>query len=239
MRVGEFLKFRAKLFGIARGRRREAIELAMQRCALGDVRRRPIHQLSKGYRQRVGFAAAILHEPPVLILDEPTVGLDPSQIVEMRRLIRELAPDRTIVLSTHILPEVEATCDHIVMMARGRIRAQGTIESLKADAAKSMSYRVEYRSTGAVDSLKRILGVIDVRETRLPDGWTRVLISSGSGVGDMREPIAAALSREAATIRELTREIPTLEHVFVKMIADAEAESGNEGQGDSPKGGQR
>jgi ABC-type multidrug transport system ATPase subunit len=125
------------------------------------------------------------------------------------------------------------------MMARGRIRAQGTIESLKADAARSTSYRVEYRATGGAGSLKRIQGVIEVREAQLPDGWTRALISGGPGTADLREPIASALSREAATIRELTREVPTLEHVFVKMIADAEAESGDEGRGDSQKGGKQ
>ncbi|MCZ6834594.1 MAG: ABC transporter ATP-binding protein, partial [Planctomycetota bacterium] len=107
MRVREYLKYRSKLFGVPRGKRKSAIDEALDQCGLKDVQRRPISQLSKGYKQRVGLAAALLHDPPVLVLDEPTVGLDPSQIREVRALIRKLAGSHTILVSTHILPEVE------------------------------------------------------------------------------------------------------------------------------------
>src|SRR5690606_24519018 len=143
-----------------------AIDLALERCWLNDVARRPIYQLSKGYRQRVGLAAALLHQPPVLILDEPTVGLDPTQIREMRRLIRELAGEHTVLLSTHILPEVEVTCDRIIMIARGRIRAQGTISELQATAAQSCRYLVEC-NVEANDALAAIKHVSGVDETKL------------------------------------------------------------------------
>ena len=226
MRVSEFLKFRARIFGIERTKRRRAIEHVQRRCGLDDVRRRPIAQLSKGYRQRVGLAAALLHQPPVLILDEPTVGLDPTQIREVRALIRELAHHHTILLSTHILPEVELTCDQIIMIARGRIRAQGTIESLRDAAAKACRYVLEIDSGKPENAIRDLRGVIDVQSSVMDGNWRRVTITASEKALDLREPIAATVVKLGGMARELRREAPTLEHLFVKMIADAEAAVG-------------
>ena len=118
-------RFRARLFGLPRAGRRGAVEAAAGRCGLRDVIRRPIGHLSKGYRQRVGLAAALIHEPPALILDEPTAGLDPAQIREVRTLVRELAGRHTILLSTHILTEAELVCDDVIMMAGGHVQDEG------------------------------------------------------------------------------------------------------------------
>src|SRR3954470_13318220 len=131
MRVGEYLDFRGRLRGMDRETRRKRIAIVTERTWLTDRVRSVIGTLSKGYRQRVGIADALLHNPPVLVLDEPTVGLDPSQIREARRLISELAGDHTVLLSTHILQEVEMVCQRVIIVARGKIVAQGTPEELK------------------------------------------------------------------------------------------------------------
>lgn len=130
MRVSDYLLFRSRLYSMKHRERRPAVERALTRCWLGDVASRRISQLSKGYRQRVGLAAALLHNPRVLILDEPANGLDPTQIQETRKLIRELSKERTVLVSSHILPEVERTCDRVIIMSRGRVRADGTPERL-------------------------------------------------------------------------------------------------------------
>ena len=135
LRVHEYLVFRARLYGIDQPAK--AIDSAIERCGLGDARDRIIGQLSKGFRLRVGLAAAILHETRVLVLDEPTSGLDPLQVIEVRSLIHDLAADRTIMLSTHVLTEVEAICDRVVLMARGRIVAEGDLPSLRAQVGET------------------------------------------------------------------------------------------------------
>src|SRR5438034_3669421 len=131
MRVREYLKFRARLKGLGIGRSRERAEAVMQQCGLTDVSRRIIGHLSKGYRQRVGLADALVHEPELIILDEPTIGLDPHQIRAVRQLIKDLARDHTVLISTHILPEAEMTCNRMVIMYEGKILAAGTAEELQ------------------------------------------------------------------------------------------------------------
>ena len=130
MRVEEYLRFRAAIEEVPGSEVRAHIDEVCERCMIEDVRRQVIGTLSKGYRQRVGLAGALIHQPLVLILDEPTVGLDPNQIIKVRELITELGQDHTVVLSTHILPEVEATCDRVIIIHRGRLRAEGTPKSL-------------------------------------------------------------------------------------------------------------
>lgn len=225
MRVVEFLRFRAKLFGIERGKRRRNIDMVLRRCWLEEVKRRPIHQLSKGYRQRVGLAAAMLHQPPVLVLDEPTVGLDPTQIREVRGLLRELSQTQTILLSTHILPEVEITCDQIIMIARGRVRAQGTIDDLRASAQRVARYVVESNSAAAEQAMRELRGIKEVRSQNLEGPWRRIIATAGEGETDMRERIAMLLSSAGCGVRELGREAPSLEHLFITMIARAEHEA--------------
>jgi len=137
MRVNEYLDFRAALKGIARGKRRAAVDEAVTAAGLGDRRTQIIGTLSRGYRQRVGLADALLARPPILILDEPTVGLDPNQIRDTRTLIRDLGRERTVLLSTHILSEVEALAGRIVILDRGRVKAAGTLDELKAAHASA------------------------------------------------------------------------------------------------------
>jgi ABC-2 type transport system ATP-binding protein len=132
--VGEYLRFCSDLRGVARRKRRESIDAALERCGLPEVRGRRIGNLSKGYRQRVGLAQALVHEPEVLILDEPTIGLDPRQIREIRSLIRSLARDRTVLLSTHVLSEVTVTCTRAIVIGRGRVVADDTLETLAGGA---------------------------------------------------------------------------------------------------------
>ena len=148
MRVEEYLAYRARLEGLGRGDARQAIGDAIERSLLDDVREQIIGTLSKGYRQRVALAAAILHRPRVLVLDEPTVGLDPRQIIAIRELIRDLGTRRTLLLSTHILPEVELLCDRVLIIDRGRIVAHGTPAELAERARGRRSLRVELRDAG-------------------------------------------------------------------------------------------
>jgi ABC-2 type transport system ATP-binding protein len=138
MAVEDLIDFRATLHGLPRRTRKAQVDRAIERCWLSDVRRRRVGHLSKGYRQRVGLAAAIVHDPKVLILDEPSNGLDPTQIAEMRRLIRELGQDRVVLVSSHILPEVEKTCDRVIIMIRGQVAADGTTASLTRSGQISM-----------------------------------------------------------------------------------------------------
>ena len=219
MRVVEYLRFRAGLFGLTRSDRRKAIGFVLKRCWLEDVQRRPIHQLSKGYRQRVGLAAALLHSPPVLILDEPTAGLDPSQIQEVRGLIRELAGEHTILLSTHILPEVELMCSRIIMLAGGKIRAAGSLKELRAQAAGQASYIVETKAASAKKALSGISAVVKVESKMLEDGWHRLTIVARAKSSDLRETIAETIAKCGGIARELRRNDPSLEQLFMRMIA--------------------
>ncbi|MDQ3057479.1 MAG: ABC transporter ATP-binding protein, partial [Pseudomonadota bacterium] len=161
MKVEEYLDFRGRLRKMDRATRKKRIDYVIERCWLGGVRRRIIGHLSKGYRQRVGLADALLHNPAVLVLDEPTVGLDPTQIRETRKLIRDLRGDHTVLLSTHILPEVEAVCDRAIVIAGGRVAAQGTPDELRT--SRRMSARVLVECKGPAkeveNALSRVSGV--------------------------------------------------------------------------------
>ena len=148
LRVDEYLRFRADVEGVRRPELPERLSYVVERCMLTDVRRQVIGTLSKGYRQRVGLAGALIHKPPVLILDEPTVGLDPNQIVKIRELITELGQDHTVVLSTHILPEVEQVCERVFIIDHGRVVADGTPEALRTKLIGNPSVRVEIRGAG-------------------------------------------------------------------------------------------
>src|SRR4051812_19431746 len=164
MKVEEYLDFRGRLRGMERDLRRKRIDYVVERAWLSSVRRKTIGHLSKGYRQRVGLADALLHNPPVLILDEPTVGLDPAQIRESRKLIRELGGDHTVMLSTHILPEVEAVCDRAIIIAGGKIVAQGTPDELRASRRMDARVMVECRGPAkeVETALSRVSGVHSV-----------------------------------------------------------------------------
>lgn len=226
MRVIEYLHFRGRLFGLARQARDAAVERVIERCWLREMRRRQIGRLSKGYRQRVGLAAAMLHNPPVLVLDEPTSGLDPIQIRETRHLIRELAGDHTMILSSHILPEVEVTCDRIVIIARGAIRADGTVEQLRRKGGEAPRYVLEVRPGGEGPAVRQAIsalpGVAAVTEAAR-DGWMRFEITAASGAADLRESLGALVGDRRLPCRELHRESGSLEQLFVRITSEAEA----------------
>jgi ABC-2 type transport system ATP-binding protein len=223
MRVVEYLRFRARLMGVPRRTCASAVDGAMRRCGLLEVRKRVIARLSKGFRQRVGLAAAIVHEPPVLILDEPMVGLDPAQIREVRGLIRELAGRHTILFSTHILPEAELVCDDVIVMAGGHVRVQGSVEELRDRAARGGRYVVETELATSEEVLSKLPSVQSVDAVTVGDGWTRMVITPVSNARDLRDLIGRTLRKHGSPIRELKREAPTLEHMFLELLVGADA----------------
>ncbi|WP_428388865.1 ABC transporter ATP-binding protein [Mucisphaera sp.] len=220
MRVREYLDFRGKLLGLSRSDRRERSASVIDRCGLTAVEARTIGRLSKGNRQRVGLAQALLHDPAVLILDEPTSGLDPAQIGQFRGLIRELAQKHTILLSSHILPEIEKTADRVVMIASGRKVAEGTIEELRNQTSTAGRLIVEARTDA--QKLKSILtadlAIDTIEASDLTEGWTRARITTKDHA-DRREAIAAKLSEAGVRIRELRAETASLEAFFIEMTA--------------------
>jgi ABC-2 type transport system ATP-binding protein len=247
MRVIEYLRYRGRLFGLSRSRRKHAVEHVLRRCWLEEVRRKPISTLSKGYRQRVGLAAALLHKPPVLVLDEPTTGLDPSQIRETRSLIRELAGEHTVLLSSHILPEVERTCDGIIMIARGEIRAEGTVDELRRRSARRAQYEAETETRNALPMLKAISGVSAVDEERIDDRWMRYVVHGEPDGRNLLEAIATALSKTGGLTRVLRPIDASLEQLFVDVVTDEDTPirratrtdsqaAGHDDDGSNPKG---
>jgi ABC-2 type transport system ATP-binding protein len=219
MRVREYLRFRGRIRGLDRDGRERGIQRVAERCWIGDVIDRPIGHLSKGYRQRVGLADALLHNPPVLILDEPTIGLDPTQIRATRSLIRELAQDHTVMLSSHILPEVEATCRRIIIINQGQIVASGTPTELRQRITGESELIAELKgpAEAIAAGLQKLDGVSRV-ETSTHDGWTRATVTTRK---DVREAIYRLSTEKGWPLRELRRDVATLEEFFVKIIAGA------------------
>ncbi len=224
MKVSEYLDFRGRLRGMDRASRKKRIDYVVERCWLGNVRERVIGRLSKGYRQRVGLADSLLHNPAVLILDEPTVGLDPTQIRETRKLIRDLGGDHTVLLSTHILPEVEAVCDRAVVIASGKLVAQGTPEELRT--SRRMSARVLVECRGPVreveSALTRVSGVSKVEmltaDASADKNYTTFALRPRDGQ-DVREEVASTVTRNGWPLREIRLEHATLEEFFVQVTA--------------------
>jgi ABC-2 type transport system ATP-binding protein len=221
MRVREYLKFRAKLKDVARAERSERLDEVMEMTGIADVRRRVIGQLSKGYRQRVGLADALLADPDLLILDEPTIGLDPVQIRQVRQLIKDLGKRHTILLSTHILPEVEMTCNRVIIIHHGRILASDTPDSLMKTLHAGGMINVEVRALGSdvQAKLRLIEGVAAVSVESLDNGFVRATIEPKAGA-DPREKIFQAAVGSGWLMRELSRSRTTLEDIFVQITRD-------------------
>jgi ABC-2 type transport system ATP-binding protein len=216
LRVREYLTFRARLEGVAGGQVRARVSEAVERCLLADVADRKIDNLSKGFRQRTALAGALVHQPPVLILDEPTIGLDPVQIIKVRETIRELGRDRAVLLSTHILPEVEAVCDRVLIIDRGRIVAEGTPSDLRAKLAGAPVVHVTVKGAVSVrEDLSALSGVASVELEEAPgETRARILCLQGS---DPREEIFRLAVDRGWVLRELARAAMTLEDVFVRL----------------------
>ena len=231
MRVEEYLAFRAGLKGVPASRRRAVVDGVIERCWLKDMRRRLIGALSKGFRQRVGLAEALVADPKVLILDEPTIGLDPTQIQEVRRLIRSLGERHTVLLSSHILPEVEKTCSHLVMIAGGRIAAAGSVEELRAGRAQTTKFILEVRpapgkTADGPAEIARVVGLVPgvaaIKREEAGDGWLRLTLTA-VGEADIREGLYACVAQRGWQLREMRRVAPTLEELYVEIIAGEQA----------------
>ena len=221
MRVNEYLKFRARLKDVPRGERRERIDEVLTQCGLTDVSRRVIGQLSKGYRQRVGLADALLAEPDLLILDEPTIGLDPVQIRQVRQLIKDLGKRHTILLSSHILPEVEMTCDRVIIIHHGKILASDSPQNLVKTLHAGGLITAEIRGPGTeVQAKMRAVEDAESVECRVgDDGMVHVSIQPKAGT-DPREAIYRLVAANGWTLRELSRSRTTLEDIFVQVTRE-------------------
>lgn len=220
MTVKEFLDFVAKIKGVSGKNRPEKINKALESCQIEDKANVIIRKLSKGYRQRVGIAQAIVHEPSVIILDEPTVGLDPRQIIEVRKLIKSLAGERTIILSTHILPEVSMTCDQVTIINGGKIVATNTPEGLQQELAGGSGYQIEVEgdTSKIASKLKQINGVETVNIQEIPGVSKRSLISiTFNNNYDVGRDIASMIIYQGLGLYEMKRTRPSLEDVFLRL----------------------
>lgn len=220
MLAAEFLEFAGRLRGLEGRELHAAVGRVVERTGLEDVFFRPIGETSKGYRQRIGLAAAILHEPDVLVLDEPTEGLDPNQRVEIRRLIAELGEDRTVLLSTHVMQEVEATCSRLLIVSRGRLVADGTVAGLLAGDHGGGAYVVEAEGDDIAEALGALQGVTRVMAEPV-DGRMRARVEV-TGSGELRPDIYALARSRDWVLWELHREQASLEKVFQQLTTDTE-----------------
>ena len=222
MRVNEFLRFRAELKKVARRKIKDRVEAVKQLCSLKDVENKIIGTLSKGYRQRVGLADAMVHDPDLLILDEPTIGLDPNQIRAVRDLIKDLGQHHTILLSTHILSEVELTCARVLVINRGRIEASDTPANLTKLVRGGGSIALEVKAPAAelIARIKALPEVEDVEVALPTEGeWTTAKIFTKPGV-DVRESVYGVVRQNNWPLRELSRVKATLEEAFIELTQD-------------------
>ncbi len=219
MRVFEYLRYRAKLKGVPRRALDERLADVFEQCGLDTVRNRMIGTLSKGYRQRVGIADALVHAPDILIFDEPTIGLDPAQIRQMRELIRGLGKRHTILLSTHILPEVEATCRRVLILSKGRIAAAGTVDTLVGGfrAAGGLFTEIAGADLQTVEkALREIQAVRDVETREMDGGWGGYTMRVREGE-DAREAVFELVKSRGWKLRELSSRGISLEDVFLDL----------------------
>ena len=223
MTVAAYLRFVAKIKGVPSPGIRDEVDRVMEKVNIGDVEERIISKLSKGYKQRVGLAQALLNDPPVLILDEPTIGLDPKQIQEVRELIKSLAGNHTVVLSTHILPEVEQTCHRVVIIDRGKIVAVDTPQNLRfqAQGAERIFLEVEGPSNDLITALKAVPGVMDVRIVAEANGSNRLEVESELR-RDIRRDLARRVVESGWGLLEMRSSAMSLEDVFIKLTTAEE-----------------
>jgi ABC-2 type transport system ATP-binding protein len=240
MSVESYLQFVARLKGVEKSKLKAYVERAIEKTDLGSVRHRLIQNLSKGYRQRVGISQALVSDPEVLILDEPTVGLDPRQVAEVRELIRSLAGEHTVVLSTHILPEVQATCQRIIIINRGRIVAEDSLNGLsrRITGSSRIHLRVGRASADLTSRLSAVSGVTGVHETK--EGSFEV---DTDGTKDVVATLAERVVTSGAGLYELREETFNLEDVFLRLTTSEETQGpssySNDSAGQKPREQQR
>jgi len=231
MTVLEYLTFVAKVKGVPSGERRQRIQTVMERTRIADMANRLCSKLSKGYKQRVGLAQALVHNPDVLILDEPTAGLDPKQIIETRQLIKELAGTHTIILSTHILPEVSQTCQRVVIINKGRVVAVDTPDNLTARlrGSETMYLQVDVSGGDATAMLGRVAGVTRVVEADRRNGLVGYEVESESG-RDVRRELAKAVVMGGMGLLELRPMRMSLEEIFLSLTTEEAAQAAATGE---------
>lgn len=225
----EYLMFVAELKKVKRADRAAQVEQAMDRTGLAEMEHRLIKNLSKGYRQRVGLAAALLGSPKVIILDEPTVGLDPAQVIEIRSLIKELGKDHTVILSSHILSEVSTLCDKVLIIAKGKLVAQGTPEELaqRLTAGSSLNITALGEADAVMNAMLTVPGVSEVQITGQQNGETSATVQVPQGE-DLRAAVSAALAAAGCPVLGLTTASMSLEDVFLQLTAQAGDEEAQE-----------
>ncbi|MCC6699503.1 MAG: ATP-binding cassette domain-containing protein [Candidatus Hydrogenedentes bacterium] len=215
MLVTSFLSYVAEVKGVPRRERKKEVDRVMERSGLQGMGKRILRNLSKGYRQRVGLAQALIGNPPVLILDEPTVGLDPKQIIEIRQMIKSLAEEHTVLLSTHILPEVSMICERVIIINRGRIVAQDTMKNLTRGGDEAA---LEVEAGGVTETVLAVLRGVEGVEKADRIGPGRYVVEGKDGE-DVREAVSAVLVSNNCHLTGLQRRARTLEDVFVSVVA--------------------
>lgn len=215
MRVDEYLRFVAQLKLVPKGKVSAQVESVVEKTGLGEVRKRLIGHLSKGFRQRVGIAQALVSDPVVLVLDEPTVGLDPRQVAEVRNLIRSLKGEHTIILSTHILPEVQATCERIIIINKGRIVAQDSLESLTSKVSGHHRLKIRVQSPGEkfLETAQAVKGIYSVT----PNGSEGVFQIEFNGDEGVQVNLAKTLIESGVGLLELSNLSENLEDIFIRL----------------------
>ena len=225
MRVREYLKFRARIKGLSRQRANARVDTVLQQCSLADVSKKIIGHLSKGYRQRVGLADALVHEPELIILDEPTIGLDPNQIRSVRQLIKDLAQKHTVLISTHLLHEAELTCHRMIILREGKILAEGTPDNLQQTMSKSVQVIAEIAAPEA--ELKKCwdempeVALFDI--AAVDGGFQRCALTPRDGT-DLRPQVFALAKQRGWALRELTRNRHSLEDIYVRLTRQHDEE---------------
>jgi len=216
MTVTEYLKFVGRMQGIKENNLDERLSYVMDKCGLGEKKDNEISTLSKGYRQRTGLAQALIHNPEIVVLDEPTTGLDPKQRIEMRNLIKEIGKSKTVILSSHVLSEVQSTCQRVLIINKGKIVADDTPQNLeeKGEGKTTINIEVEQVGKGLLEKLKTLEGVREVEVN-----GNRIVVTTGTEK-DLRKNIAKIIVEEESGLLELTRKQVNLEDVFINLTKD-------------------
>lgn len=222
LQVDDYLEYAARLHGVPSAKISSAISKAVEKTNLGDVRKRLIGNLSKGYKQRVGLAQALIHDPAVLVLDEPTVGLDPKQIIEIRELIRSLRGDHTIILSSHILPEVTATCGRIIVINKGKIVAEDTMEGLTLQMRKGLFFYlvVQEAKAAATQAFQQLSGV-----QKVTVAGNKYIIEVAPNQANMQEKLVKSAVEQGLSLMEFGSERVSLEEIFLQLTTDEKSQA--------------
>jgi len=227
MTVSEYLKFVAEIKKVSKKELKEKVRQAMHDSGTQDVSNKLISKLSKGYKQRVGLAQALVNDPEILILDEPTVGLDPKQIIEIRQLIKGMAGKRTVILSTHILPEVSVTCQRVVIINKGKVVAEDTPDNLTSRIGKSSEIylKVEAPQIELLEKIKLVQGVININSQKSNDSLNNIIVEVGKDSKDIRKELASIIVGNDWGLLEMYQKDISLEDIFLELVTEEKEEN--------------